>query len=151
MSRGWGQGWEVAERGEQAGQGQEGPGVEPCPALCLQLHPHCDHPRAWHLQPALPTPHDRGCTPLPTAFWVGKGEEKGGGEGSHPLAEAPPPSSVHHSQGPQSLAGPPEPPFISLALGCPMPRLESLEGEMDATLGCPALHILCPHPPHALS
>lgn len=42
--------------GRAGGQGQEGPGVELCPALCRQPRPHCDHPQAWHPQPALPTP-----------------------------------------------------------------------------------------------
>lgn len=45
----------------------------------------------------------------------------------------------------------PSPPIHQLGPRMPHAKAGVLEGGMDATLGCPAFHILCPHPPHALS
>lgn len=48
-------------------------------------------------------------------------------------------------RGPQAWQGPPSPPYANLALGCPTPRLESLEVKQRCPPGCPALHTLSHH------
>ena len=83
-----------------------------------------------------PTCHDRCCTPPHCT--LGK-ERRGVGR----RGRTPPhgqslthPSPVHYP----CSQGPPSPPYANLALGCPTPRLESLEVKQRCPTQCPTLH-----------